>query len=378
MRCERVLLDGTVRALSPEDTWAGLAPQLPRYGITRVASLTGLDYLGLPVWTAIRPGSQTLTASQGKGSTDLLAKISAVMEAVELWHAEQPMAPAMSAPARDVELPYPLAALPVKVWHDALERVPLEWTMGAGVISGHTVPVPLGLLQRSARRPTWQPDVFRATSTGLACGNGREEAMLHAMYEVVERDALFADERSGGARRTLVDPRSVDDPYCRTLIDRLLGAHAALELAVVDNAYGIPVCLAYLWSEDYPIWFAGAGCHTDPHIALSRAISEAAQSRLTCIAGTRDDLVSHEEAFDAPPPRPQAAEDLHPWAELANGCEPWRGCFADQAQAVAARIGQVTGHEPVCLDLSAPADPLAAVKVICPGTKSRTRRSIPR
>jgi ribosomal protein S12 methylthiotransferase accessory factor len=378
MRCERVLLDGTVRAQSPEDTWAVIAPALPRYGITRVARLTGLDYLGLPVWTAIRPDSQTLAAAQGKGGSDLLAKISAVMEAIELWHAEQPLPVVLRGPAREVETPYPLAALPVKVSHEALVRVPLEWTMGAGVRSGRTVPMPLGLVQRSAHRPTWQPDLFRATSTGLACGNRREEAILHAMYEVVERDALFTDDTAGGARRKLVDPNSVDDPYCRTLVDRLRGAHVALELAVVDNTYGIPVCLAYIWSEDHPAWFAGAGCHTDPHIALARAITEAAQSRITCIAGTRDDLLSREEACDAHPPRPPVAEGLCAWDELTADCEPWRGGFADQAVAVAQRIEQVTGYEPACLDLSAPSDPLAAVKVICPGTSSRIRRSIPR
>ncbi|QIY99453.1 YcaO-like family protein [Streptomyces sp. S1D4-11] len=378
MRCERVLLDGTVRARSPEDTWAVIAPRLPGYGITRVARLTGLDYLGLPVWTAIRPASQTLAASQGKGATDLLAMISAVMEAIELWHVEQPMPHALSAPARDVELPYPLAALPVRVGHEALERMPLEWTMGRGVLSGQAVPVPLGLVQRSARSPMWQPAAFRATSNGLACGNQRDEAMLHAMYEVIERDALFTDETSGGARRMMLDPQSVEEPYCRSLVGQLIEAHFALELAVVDNAYGIPVCLAYLWSEDYPVHFAGAGCHTDPHIALSRAITEAAQSRLTCIAGTRDDLVSDEEAFDALPPRPPAAEGLRSWGDLDAEYEPWRGGFADQATAVAARIEHVTGYEPVCLDLSVPGEPLAAVKVICPGTRSRIRRSVPR
>ncbi|MET7720717.1 YcaO-like family protein [Streptomyces mirabilis] len=378
MRCERVLLDGTVRARSPEDTWAVIAPRLPDYGITRVARLTRLDYLGLPVWTAIRPASQTLAASQGKGATDLLAKISAVMEAIELWHAEQPMVPVLSAPACDVELPYPLAALPVRVGHEALKRMPLEWTMGSGVLSGQAVPVPLGLVQRSARPPMWQPAAFRATSNGLACGNQRDEAMLHAMYEVVERDALFTDETSGGARRMRLDPQSVDEPYCRSLVGQLLEAHFALELAVVDNAYGIPVCLAYLWSEDYPVHFAGAGCHTDPHVALSRAITEAAQSRLTCIAGTRDDLVSDEEAFDALPPQPPAAERLRSWGDLDAEYEPWRGGFADQATAVAARIEHVTGYEPVCLDLSVAGEPLAAVKVICPGTRSRIRRSVPR
>jgi ribosomal protein S12 methylthiotransferase accessory factor len=380
MRDETVLLDGTVRVRTPEDTWAVLAPELPRYGISRVASLTGLDYLGLPVMTAIRPAAQTLAASQGKGSSPLLAAISAVMEAIELWHAEQPRTPALYGPVQDVCPPYPLAALALKTtWHQALERVPLEWALGTGVNSGSTIPVPLGLLSRSAHRTLWQPDIFRATSTGLACGNARDEALLHGLYEVVERDALHADELEGGARRTLVDPHSVADPYCRLLVDRLVSAGVLVELAMVDNAYGIPTCLAYLWTEDYPLHFAGAGCHTDPHIALARSITEAAQSRLTCIAGTRDDLLSREEVFDTRPPRPPAATgNLHAWDALMGGHAPWRGSFADRAATVAERIEEITGHEPVCLNLSAPTEPLAAVKVICPGTHARTRRSIPR
>jgi len=374
---ETVQLDGTMRTMSPEDTWAALAPELPRYGITRVARLTGLDYLGLPVHAAIRPPAQTLAVSQGKGATDLLAKISAVMEAIELWHAEQPLPVVTRAAASDLALPYPLGSLVVKAWHAALERVPLEWTTGRGVRSRLRVPVPVGLVHRSAES-VWQPDVFRATSTGLACGNTRDEALLHAMYEVVERDALFADEACDGARRTLIDPLSVADPYCRMLVDRLVGANVGLELAIVDNAYAMPTCLAYLWTEDYPVHFAGAGCHTDPHIALSRAITEAAQSRLTCIAGTRDDLLSREDVFDARPARPPVATGLHAWADVAAGYEPWRGGFADQAETVAARIEQVTGHEPLCVDLSAPHGPLTAVKVICPGARSRIRRSVPR
>src|SRR6478609_9891201 len=83
-----VVLPGTVRARSAEQTWEALAGHLPHYGITRVADLTGLDCIGLPVWTAIRPASRTLSTSQGKGATSLLAKLSAVMEGIELWHIE--------------------------------------------------------------------------------------------------------------------------------------------------------------------------------------------------------------------------------------------------------------------------------------------------
>ncbi|MFD9122256.1 YcaO-like family protein [Streptomyces bottropensis] len=35
--------------------------------------------------------------------------------------------------------------------------------------------------RRRAQRPTWAPDLLRATSTGLACGNTRDEALLHAL-----------------------------------------------------------------------------------------------------------------------------------------------------------------------------------------------------
>ncbi|WP_331727763.1 YcaO-like family protein [Streptomyces sp. NBC_01176] len=376
MPTDTIRLNGTVRARTPDGTWTALAPHLPRYGITRVADLTGLDHLGLPVWTAIRPNGHTLAASQGKGATDRLAAISAVMEAIELWHAEQPLTVDQLGTARDIGLPYPLLSLPVRVPHADLERLPLEWTSGTGLTTGRPTLIPTSLISR-APRTMWTPDPMRATSTGLACGNTRDEALLHAMYEVIERDVLFTDENRDGALRRLVDPATVDDPYARTLIDRLQDQHVLLELALLESQYGIPVCLAYLWSEAYPAWFAGSGCHADPGIALARAITEAAQSRLTCIAGTRDDLVSRDEVFDTSPPSPQPAKAFHPWRHVAYGPGA-EGAFADQAQDIATRIQTVSGHEPIAVALSGTDEPIAAVKVVAPGAGSRTRRAIPR
>lgn len=375
-----IYLDGTVRARVPHETWANLVPLLPRYGITRVARLTGLDYLSMPVWTAIRPASQTLTATQGKGASDELAKISAVMEGIELWHAEQSLRTVLRAPAAGLDLPYPLAALPLKTTLPGVEGLLLDWVAGTGILSRRHTPVPLGLVQRAAARPMWEPDLFRTSSTGLACGNTRDEALLHALYEVIERDALFTDQLAEGAGRTLIDPASVRDPYCRRLLLQLFGAGATVELSSVDNGYDIPVCLAYLWSEDYPVTFAGSGCHSEPHIALSRAITEAAQSRLTCIAGTRDDLPSHEAVFDAAvPARPHISPGPYaPWSSVAHRGTGWCASLAEQTTAIAQRLQKTTGYEPICLDLSDQAGPLSVLKVICPGTRSRITRSVPR
>ncbi|MFF9127117.1 YcaO-like family protein [Streptomyces sp. NPDC014889] len=141
----------------------------------------------------------------------------------------------------------------------------------------------------------------------------------------------------GGRRRTLIDPRTVEDPYGREVIERLMAAGAALALALVDGPYGLPVCLAYLWSEDVPTVFAGGGCHTGPAIALTRAVTEAAQSRLTAIAGTRDDLAGDPAPLDSVSFRPARTEELASWSAAARFAPP-RGGFADQ------RAGGATGR----------------------------------
>ncbi|MET8676070.1 YcaO-like family protein [Streptomyces sp. NPDC004647] len=375
-----VALPGTVRARTPDQTWEAVAGRLPDYGITRVADLTGLDCIGLPVWTAIRPASRTLSTSQGKGTTDLLAKLSAVMEAIELWHVEQPLPVAAHGPAEDVAPDCPVTALPLTVPYPEhiLARMVWEWTPGTGLVGGEKVLLPVDLVRRRSQRPEWSPDLLRATSTGLACGNNRDEALLHALFEIVERDVLYRDGQSGGRLRTLIAPGTVDDPHGREVIERLVAAGMALEVALVDGPYGLPVCVAYLWSEDYPVVFAGGGCHSNPAVALTRALTEAVQSRTTAIAGMRDDLPSDPSSFDIPPFRPAQTTGLAPWPKVTDHFAAADGGFAEQAGDTARRVAHVTSYEPVALDLSDPADPVHAVQIVCPGTRSRIRRSMPR
>jgi ribosomal protein S12 methylthiotransferase accessory factor len=57
-------------------------------GITRVADVTGLDRIGIPVMMVCRPNARSLAVSQGKGIDLDAATASGLMEAVELYHAE--------------------------------------------------------------------------------------------------------------------------------------------------------------------------------------------------------------------------------------------------------------------------------------------------
>jgi ribosomal protein S12 methylthiotransferase accessory factor len=42
-------------------------------GVTRIANVTGLDRIGIPVAIAVRPNSRSVSVAQGKGQTVPLA-----------------------------------------------------------------------------------------------------------------------------------------------------------------------------------------------------------------------------------------------------------------------------------------------------------------
>ncbi|MHC4093368.1 MAG: YcaO-like family protein, partial [Planctomycetota bacterium] len=67
---------GTHRTVSPAETLARLTPLLPQMGITRVANITGLDFIGIPVVMVCRPNSRSIAVAQGKGLELVAAKVS--------------------------------------------------------------------------------------------------------------------------------------------------------------------------------------------------------------------------------------------------------------------------------------------------------------
>src|SRR6185503_4543907 len=84
-----VLRDGTHRAATLAETWRRFAPAAKRAGITRIADVTGLDTLGVPVFAAIRPMGLSLSTQQGKGVSAEAARVSALMESLETFSAEE-------------------------------------------------------------------------------------------------------------------------------------------------------------------------------------------------------------------------------------------------------------------------------------------------
>ncbi|OKJ94941.1 hypothetical protein AMK26_30360 [Streptomyces sp. CB03234] len=364
-------LRGTHRVVPPEDTWQRIRPQLARYGVTRVADVTGLDDIGIPVFQAVRPASRTVSLSQGKGLTPAAARVSATMEAIELWHAENPPPASRTSTARALDLPYELTALDLAEGSLLHADLPLPWLAGEGLLSGQPtlVPEPAVRLDHTYRAE-WAPPLFRTTSNGLASGNTLAEATAHALAELCERDALArlrARPRSDWHR---LDLGSVRDTDCRFLLEQYATAQVSVDVVVAERD---PACFEVrIRSEAHPVTYTGAGCHLDPAIALTRALTEAAQSRLTAIAGARDDLppVLYRTAGDRPLVREDLGTRTTPWWDAPAG-----GDFDADIRALAGSIAARTGTEPIRVVLPSPTG-IPVVKVIAPGLDFDDRTNV--
>ncbi|RCG29889.1 hypothetical protein DQ384_17095 [Sphaerisporangium album] len=361
----KVRLPGTDRAHDPAATLEMAGRAARRVGVTRVADITLLDTIGIPTFQAIRPTSRTLAVSQGKGVTPELARLSAMMEAVELWHAEQPLCPVATAPPREVagRLGYDVRDLPLStptVLHDGL---PLDWVAGRSLVDGAETLVPADVVGFSlVRRAGWNPPAFFESTNGLASGNTVAEAVLHALYEVVERDAVTT-AISGGDRGVLVDPETSGSPVVGELCAMTARARVRLEVRSLPSPTELPCFLARVSCDDYPPGFVGYGCHLSSEIALTRAVTEAAQARLGYISGARDDLLPDFHKDAAPVP---AAGPGEPIQTLRA-----HGSLVDDLEDVVKRAAVAFAHAPVVIDLTREDIGVPVVRVVAPGSRVR-------
>jgi YcaO-like protein with predicted kinase domain len=296
---------GTHRLVSPSETLARFRPFALPMGITRLGHITGLDHIGIPVVVAVRPNSRSVSVSQGKGLDPAQAMASALMEAIEGFHAEVIGAGRLATYRRlaaDCVVVDPLT-LPT-TGRSFAPDAPISWRQGFDLLRREPAWVPTELVHTDYTRPL--EGYFPAGSNGLASGNHLAEAIGAAICELVERDAVALWTASGIRARAerALDTASVDDPDCRALLAKYDGAGIAVRLWNVTTDIGIAafVCDIRDPSAGEPgrrRRFHGAGCHPDRVIALIRALTEAAQSRLTYIAGIRDDLLPAE--YEEPP-----------------------------------------------------------------------------
>lgn len=342
-----------------------------------MASQTGLDNVGLPVWCAYAPNAKAIVIAQGKGLTDAEARTSAVMEAVERAVATEPACEKVLTCKSDLRRGQArldsVDSLLSSGQQPLGDDEETAWVEAADLIHGESVWLPFDAIwfDRTVSRPR-----YWRSSDGLASGNTRDEARLHGLLERVERDALtlwsVAPGRTRFARRLRLDGVRKHDGV-REMLDRI--ERAGLELALFDITTDLGIaCVAALLKpkqapHPHPLRHVdltlGAGASLDPGVAAARAISEAVQSRMTFIGGARDDLVP--EIFARP------ADQAHLQAfEVASSadCEDLPGheakSSADGLSLLIEQLRRCNIRKLYAVDLQPAWLPVNVVKVIAP------------
>lgn len=307
--------DGGHRVCSPEETQRRLEPLVdPITGIVPgVDSISRDDRVHVFHARQIFPGDARpvsenrllghASAACGKGQTRSQSRVSCIAEAVERYsckirEGERVRTATLAAVGEEAIRPESVLqfsdrqyetrqSLNAK-WGEGFNRVPerfdssqeIDWT-------------PLWSL--SHERVRWLPSKMcffnyqessssnvlqfaRADSNGCASGNTIEEAILQGFYELIERDAVAIWWYNRLKARS-IDLKSFKQPFFDGMLQYWRSRGRVLHVLDVTSDIGVPVVLAISWRDETGdrIQF-GLGCHSEPRLAISRALSELNQT----------------------------------------------------------------------------------------------------
>lgn len=341
---KNVLSDGTIstRIKPAKDTITDVLPLCSKIGITRISDITYMDKLYIPNYSIILPCTEdSIWVYSGKGPTKADAKASGLMEAIERYSSLSDIYSKSFVRGTFSELSksynkvlHPYEVLEPYSQSYGTEKSILDFLPGYDLLRRERVLIPAQLvLSRYSALPPATSAVLYSHTNGLASGNVLEEAVCHALCEVIERDAASIAELSASSigysileqiKKSLMrmgmkriqttqsttkgvfrDDSSIFPDFeiseiaqrfepLRCLVKKFEDEKIALMIKdITQQDIGIPTIVASSieWiSHDYGYFALGYGTHPDVRIALIRAITEVSQTRAGNIQGARDDL----------------------------------------------------------------------------------------
>jgi ribosomal protein S12 methylthiotransferase accessory factor len=327
---------GVERSVRPSATIRRARAVLDIIGVTKVADVTDLDRVGIPNFMTVRPHDlgPGISYYNGKGTTRADAYAGAMMEAIERHAGERYDGPVIASSYHNLRSEHacvdPLE-IHVPMVRKYSEHLMLEWVLGFDLMTRRPTFAPLNCVVAPYNPYSGMP-LFYTSTNGLASGNTRLEALCHALCEVIERDATAlamarADVRpavaailadmgfsapEGKTTPPLISLRGLPG-RASSLVRKMQRAGLQVELRNLTCPTGIATIACTIAEPAGPVALPGAhsgcGTHPDARIALTRALTEAAQTRLTCIQGGREDLPEFVAAGHTPEPEPYGLSD---------------------------------------------------------------------
>lgn len=306
---ELTYFKGTHRVIAPKKTIEINEDKLKTAGITRIADITDLDRIGLPVYTAIRPTAEYggVSVYGGKGISKDHAKASAMMEGFERYSAERQDSDEITvATANEISsngdyIDPKSLNLPKEFEKKDISDISLEWSIAHDLITDKDYYIPTNAIYHPYTHENNVESLFKSNTNGLASGNILEEAILHGIFEVIERDAWSIFELTH-KNYSQIDLDTIESEIINETIEKFTSNGINIKLMDFTADINVPTIAASAddtVTRDAGLLTLGIGTHLDPEVAILRALTEVAQSRATQINGAREDTVRADFAREA-------------------------------------------------------------------------------
>jgi ribosomal protein S12 methylthiotransferase accessory factor YcaO len=406
--------NATSRIQSPKETLHIVEQITRKIGVTRIGNITHLDRLDIPNYSVVLPGTEDyIWVYSGKGSTMNQARTSGIMEAIERYsslpssYERTLIRGSYSELSKKYNMISPddvCEPLSVQYNNDMI----MDYILGFDLVSYEQILVPAALVLFRYTPNGRAVNPFSLSHTnGLASGNVLEEAICHALCEVVERDASsLADLRSsafpfhllkiltnkfkeiGYSINEITSDAMVDEPNLFPVVDleagisqeagelarRFRAANISLIIKEITSDVGIPTfnAASVEWlTQNYGYLAEGTGTHPDARIALSRAITELAQTRVANIQGARDDLRKINYVGEN-------SEDKRLWqfmnsdqqVRLSEIESHYNENILDDIRLIVNRLKAVGLKQAIVVDLTVPWMGIPVVRAIVPGLET--------
>lgn len=306
---ELTYFKGTHRVIAPKKTIEINEDKLKTAGITRIADITDLDRIGLPVYTAIRPTAEYggVSVYGGKGISKDHAKASAMMEGFERYSAERQdsdeiiLSSVNEISSKGDYIDPKSLNLPKEFEKKDISDIRLEWSMAHDLITDKDYYIPTNAIYHPYTHDNNVESLFKSNTNGLASGNILEEAILHGIFEVIERDAWSIFELTH-KNYSQIDLDTIESETINETIEKFTSNGINIKLMDFTADIDVPTIAASAddtVTRDAGLLTLGIGTHLDPEVAILRALTEVAQSRATQINGAREDTVRADFAREA-------------------------------------------------------------------------------
>ncbi len=383
-RCPKCSPDTGIRVMPPEETLKRVLPLLKKAGMGEPEDITDKDNLGIPVFSVDRQETALGKPKyyNGKGATREQAMASGVMEAIERYSAEQrdtddvvvgtyeqAKEAMMTVNPADLILPLPVL--------DVYPVADIAWTRGFEMFRGCHILVPA-----CAVFYPYFPDgdypLFKWHTNGIASGNTMEEAILHALFEDIERDAWSIAEYNDRSNADILirDKDSVP----AQLIAKFEAQGIKIHLKDLTSDLGIPTIGAAAddtVTKDPELLTIGVGTHLNPEIAAIRAITEVAQSRTTHKHGMKINAQLQKKSQELGYEKIKAIN--HMWygdnekkiylEDMPDQSTPY---VLDDIEVVLGKLMECGFDQVIAVDLTRPELGVPTVRMIVPGLEVST------